>query len=1028
MDDDSVTEASVPDINKSFMTAEELVSLRKHQEDSNRLVIGNKLYTHSESQLDDGVLECALENYKCTLNKKRAGRICDLMQAEWNTELNAVTVTKLKGKFVQHMGRMVNGKYALSPEESIFLLENGCIEIINGGMPMSTEEAYKVILKGPLSLEKYQVYSHLSQLGFIVVPHQTKLGVSQYQKEMISDKHQLKKKRQGEEIGAGEPEKKRLTFTGVFSIDSKIEISSNTSEDNSTPVTINETIALDTAESCEKTEEISSDMIIDLKSGDEHRTDSHSNKLNDNEVFIEQTKEDNDSISTEINHAALSPSQKEANNIKSSNNDHEPSKEINLTSDSNLLLENCNQTEFQGKEDTQTNIINTQLNVVESTPNTEHQVRQACVDVNSESSTAQSPKDVDIMDVETDADPSETSRHNFNDFNSNINATSQDSYCAVINNDVRIASTAEDVNSESNFDVVSCSSESEDDEVLPMDSETNENLSGDNDDEITLIEVTKKETKPLAVIELLSDEDDAEEVANLEGDDEIKVIDEYPGSSNNNITNSRVNYASKLYDCKKEEQASNIPNSKMDTPFSEFPDLFRKNVVCVAPPQSQLLPSRVRPSKEAYVINLAEKLEQIRTPQNRVWNSFRDMQMYQQNRRSGNSKQIFPPFQITPRSDNGRNIRPGRPRMFEPNQNYQRDLASNSYSSYHSRDFNGNKYQSMNSYNESRSSFPEATRANSVNSYRQQNMNLNMAENYPNVPMSNFQGDGVLPYSNNPPAPMTNSNPLLPGGSNSVQFMAEVQRTAFAMATNMLSSMFNKNMNPHMMPNPHLPPFSTINFNPESSYNSNGFNSYQNHQNNRDHSLIPNEQQNFTNQMRRPHRGRPFPCQYRNIRQKQSWNDVRSVLCDSSSDSEIEEVLLSPTEVLWNSKGVHPLVKPGTRHPVATIFKFLQVTQKAKVTNKYCYDKRLLPNEITLEISFDVYLPGSSYKKTKPDIPKHRIVVVRSTDPIPKYSEIASLQRKWNDSAFLQIAVVDNGDISFHSFNSISLPSLIPHQ
>ncbi|GFW03590.1 hypothetical protein TNCV_3988091 [Trichonephila clavipes] len=50
-----------------------------------------------------------------------------------------------------------------------------------------------------------------------------------------------------------------------------------------------------------------------------------------------------------------------------------------------------------------------------------------------------------------------------------------------------------------------------------------------------------------------------------------------------------------------------------------------------------------------------------------------------------------------------------------------------------------------------------------------------------------------------------------------------------------------------------------------------------------------------------------------------------------------------------------------------------------------------------------------------------------STDAFPKYSDIVSLQRKWNDSAFLQIAVVDNGDISFHSFNSISLPTLIPH-
>ncbi|GBO06654.1 hypothetical protein AVEN_251862-1 [Araneus ventricosus] len=52
----------------------------------------------------------------------------------------------------------------------------------------------------------------------------------------------------------------------------------------------------------------------------------------------------------------------------------------------------------------------------------------------------------------------------------------------------------------------------------------------------------------------------------------------------------------------------------------------------------------------------------------------------------------------------------------------------------------------------------------------------------------------------------------------------------------------------------------------------------------------------------------------------------------------------------------------------------------------------------------------------------------RSTDPIPKYSDIAILQRKWNDGAALLIAVNDNGDISFQSLNSISLPLLTPHE
>lgn len=38
-------------------------------------------------------------------------------------------------------------------------------------MPLSVEEAYSVMLKGKLAVEKYEVYTHLSQQGFIVVHH-----------------------------------------------------------------------------------------------------------------------------------------------------------------------------------------------------------------------------------------------------------------------------------------------------------------------------------------------------------------------------------------------------------------------------------------------------------------------------------------------------------------------------------------------------------------------------------------------------------------------------------------------------------------------------------------------------------------------------------------------------------------------------------------------------------------------------------------------------------------------------------------
>lgn len=52
--------------------------------------------------------------------------------------------------------------------------------------------------------------------------------------------------------------------------------------------------------------------------------------------------------------------------------------------------------------------------------------------------------------------------------------------------------------------------------------------------------------------------------------------------------------------------------------------------------------------------------------------------------------------------------------------------------------------------------------------------------------------------------------------------------------------------------------------------------------------------------------------------------------------------------------------------------------------------------------------------------------VYRASDPIPRYSELVNLQRKWNDGSVLQVAVVDHGDISFYSFNGVNIQELVP--
>ncbi|GIY34715.1 tRNA-splicing endonuclease subunit Sen54 [Caerostris extrusa] len=171
---DDTNEISKPFPTEDFMSATELVSVRKVAEESSRRAIGEKLNTLSDKSPDDESLQCTLENYEATLKRKCTGRICDLMQAEWNPCFECNCCIKVK-------------------EESVFLLEVGSIEIMNKGLPMSTEEAYSVILKGPLSCENIKCIPRLSDLGFTVVLHQSRLGVKQHEKEKNSNGPSMKR-------------------------------------------------------------------------------------------------------------------------------------------------------------------------------------------------------------------------------------------------------------------------------------------------------------------------------------------------------------------------------------------------------------------------------------------------------------------------------------------------------------------------------------------------------------------------------------------------------------------------------------------------------------------------------------------------------------------------------------------------------------------------------------------------------------------------------------------------------------------
>ncbi|XP_022249728.1 uncharacterized protein LOC111087424 [Limulus polyphemus] len=119
----------------------------------------------------------------------------DLSRAEWDPELQKAVLTKQKGKLLQHMGHQMGNQTLLYPEEALFLLDTGRMEIYYEDMPLSIQAGYALLLKNREALYKYQVYSHLTRLGYTVVKHQGKINITQYEKKLRIDQHMKKMKR-----------------------------------------------------------------------------------------------------------------------------------------------------------------------------------------------------------------------------------------------------------------------------------------------------------------------------------------------------------------------------------------------------------------------------------------------------------------------------------------------------------------------------------------------------------------------------------------------------------------------------------------------------------------------------------------------------------------------------------------------------------------------------------------------------------------------------------------------------------------
>ncbi|KAF2204880.1 hypothetical protein GQ43DRAFT_363739 [Delitschia confertaspora ATCC 74209] len=161
------------------------------QDDPNKLTLpkrGEKDFEPHETSLQMSTLDASRLAMHNTLSIPRIHPPKSHMLATYDQETNMAYVEKVKSQLFQTLGRFKNGKEWLLPEEALFMLERGTLDIRwpvpkeegveenkeDLGVPMSLQGAYAAFIGmeegvgGKLTLEMYTVYIGLKRAGYIV--------------------------------------------------------------------------------------------------------------------------------------------------------------------------------------------------------------------------------------------------------------------------------------------------------------------------------------------------------------------------------------------------------------------------------------------------------------------------------------------------------------------------------------------------------------------------------------------------------------------------------------------------------------------------------------------------------------------------------------------------------------------------------------------------------------------------------------------------------------------------------------------
>ncbi|GAA6222102.1 tRNA-splicing endonuclease subunit Sen54 [Lates japonicus] len=132
-------------------------------------VRGQKDFFPSDSDEQRRRLEQSLDEHWSLISEERVERLGNIVKATWIPSDQIVELQSPAGKFWQTMGFSADGKQYLLPEEALYLMECGNVQVFYKDLPLSIQDGYERFLSSDtVSLQQYQVFGHLKRLGYVV--------------------------------------------------------------------------------------------------------------------------------------------------------------------------------------------------------------------------------------------------------------------------------------------------------------------------------------------------------------------------------------------------------------------------------------------------------------------------------------------------------------------------------------------------------------------------------------------------------------------------------------------------------------------------------------------------------------------------------------------------------------------------------------------------------------------------------------------------------------------------------------------